>query len=104
MPPRGEPRGRGQGGGAGPRGAAPSRGRGGAAPRGRGRGAASAPAGIQVGTTQQAGHVETVGVKRPGVGRAGRGTRVMTNHFPVSIPKDIIYHYDGAPAMRDLIL
>lgn len=40
-------------------------------------------------------HVTTIGVRRPAWGSAGRGTTVSTNHFPVTIPDQVIHHYDG---------
>ncbi|KAK7695891.1 hypothetical protein QCA50_000530 [Cerrena zonata] len=75
------------------------------APRGRGRGAPilrggpslrGAPA--RVGLPNPGDHVSTVGVKRSGFGRGGHPTEVFTNHYEVSIPQGIIYHYDGIAA------
>lgn len=40
--------------------------------------------------------VATVGVKRTAFGHSGRPLTVLTNHFEVHIPKQAIYHYDGA--------
>ena len=40
-------------------------------------------------------HIQTVGVRRKGVGAAGTAVQVYTNHFGVDIPGEIIYHYDG---------
>ncbi|KZW04251.1 eukaryotic translation initiation factor 2C [Exidia glandulosa HHB12029] len=73
MPPRGGP---------GSRGGPPSSrgGRGGAIPVGPTGGIPS--------------HVQTIGVRRPGVGSAGRKLNVVTNHFGVTIPDGIIHHYD----------
>lgn len=88
--------GRGRARGAGP---APDRGRGrgrGVVTLGGGRGgspaisASSSTAGIL------AEHIQTVGVRRTAVGRAGTAVQVYTNHFGVDIPGEIIYHYDGA--------
>ncbi|KAB5595254.1 Argonaute-1 protein [Ceratobasidium theobromae] len=39
-------------------------------------------------------HVDTIGVKRPGFGKAGRPTSVLVNHFVCKIPTGMIYHYD----------
>ncbi|THH15210.1 hypothetical protein EW146_g5232 [Bondarzewia mesenterica] len=41
-----------------------------------------------------AAHVESVGVKRPNFGNSGRHIEVFTNHFAVSIPEEVIHHYD----------
>jgi eukaryotic translation initiation factor 2C len=40
--------------------------------------------------------IETIGVRRPGRGTAGRAVQVYTNHFTTTIPEEMIYHYDGA--------
>jgi eukaryotic translation initiation factor 2C len=40
-------------------------------------------------------HIGTIGVKRPGYGKAGRATTVIVNHFVCTIPTGMIYHYDG---------
>lgn len=40
-------------------------------------------------------HIQTVGVRRRGLGTAGTAVKVYTNHFAVDIPGEIIYHYDG---------
>ncbi|KAA1466451.1 argonaute-like protein [Dentipellis sp. KUC8613] len=76
MPPRA---GRGRGGPP-PRGGGPAL-RGGPAPRGAVQGLALA-------------HVESIGVKRPGFGNAGRALEVYTNHFTTDIPTETIHHYD----------
>jgi len=76
-PPRGNPRGQ-QG---------SARGRGGASLT-QGRGPAQ-------NTPSIAEHVETIGVRRPGFGTAGRPITITTNHFPCVIPEAIIHHYDG---------
>ncbi|KAL5530678.1 hypothetical protein ACEPAF_6936 [Sanghuangporus sanghuang] len=39
-------------------------------------------------------HVTTIGVKRKAHGTSGKALTVLTNHFPVTIPKSIISHYD----------
>ncbi|KAL5488099.1 hypothetical protein ACEPAI_6207 [Sanghuangporus weigelae] len=39
-------------------------------------------------------HVTTIGVKRKAYGTSGKALTVLTNHFPVTIPKNIISHYD----------
>ncbi|TFY78817.1 hypothetical protein EWM64_g5198 [Hericium alpestre] len=92
MPPRGDPgRGRGaRGGGRGGGGAGGGRGG-----RGGGRGGPPAPGG---GPPPSGGlalaHVESIGVKRPGFGNAGRAIEVFTNHFETTIPQRTIHHYD----------
>ncbi|TFY72934.1 hypothetical protein EVG20_g92 [Dentipellis fragilis] len=78
MPPRA---GRGRGGPP-PRGGGPAL-RGGPAPRG------GAVQGLALA------HVESIGVKRPGFGNAGRALEVYTNHFTTDIPTETIHHYDG---------
>ena len=40
-------------------------------------------------------HITTIGVKRTSFGTSGVARTVLTNHFPVSIPDDLIFHYDG---------
>ncbi|KAH7105502.1 eukaryotic translation initiation factor 2C [Auriculariales sp. MPI-PUGE-AT-0066] len=80
MPPRGAPGGRGRGGP--PRGGPPP-----GPPATRGGGPGAGPVAI-------ASHVQTIGVRRPSYGRGGRPLRVITNHFPVTIPESIIHHYD----------
>lgn len=73
------------------------------APRGRGRGApvlrggSSRGGGVvaRPGLPNPGNHVATIGVKRTGFGRGGHHTEVYTNHYEVSIPQGIIYHYDG---------
>ncbi|KAF5387029.1 hypothetical protein D9615_002113 [Tricholomella constricta] len=77
-PDRGAPRGRGRGGP--PRGA-----RGGA-----GRGV------IPVGLPSIGANIQTIGVKRPDYGKAGRALAVYTNSYVTSIPDHIIRHYDIA--------
>ncbi|KAG8685127.1 pre-mRNA-splicing factor cwc22, partial [Ceratobasidium sp. 395] len=89
MPPKRAkktPAGAGAGGGAGGGG-------GGGGPAG-GAGAASAAA--------PPSHVTTVGVKRPGYGKAGRPTAVLVNHFVCTIPTGTIYHYDEIGGDRAL--
>jgi eukaryotic translation initiation factor 2C len=75
-------------------------GRGGRGGRGGGRGAPRGmsnppslgpPAGV-------AGHIETIGVRRPGFGTAGRPLPIIVNSFPTTIPDGIICHYDGKSA------
>jgi len=85
MPPRiatdrGAPRG-GRGSGGPPRGA-----RGG----GAGRGA------ITVGLPSIGANIQTVGVKRPDYGTAGRPLAIVTNSFVISTPEATIRHYDIA--------
>ncbi|KAG9103625.1 hypothetical protein FRC06_009399, partial [Ceratobasidium sp. 370] len=41
-----------------------------------------------------AAHIQTVGVKRPAFGTAGRPTTVLVNHFVCTIPTGTAYHYD----------
>ncbi|KAG8746116.1 hypothetical protein FRC10_005982 [Ceratobasidium sp. 414] len=41
-----------------------------------------------------AAHIQTVGVKRPGFGTAGRPITVLVNHFVCTIPTGTAYHYD----------
>lgn len=40
-------------------------------------------------------HVQTIGVRRPGVGQGGRKIQIATNNFVCEPPQDIIHHYDG---------
>ena len=40
-------------------------------------------------------HVDTVGVRRKGFGSSGTAIKVLTNHFEVKIPSEIIHHYDS---------
>ena len=42
-----------------------------------------------------AGHVQTIGVKRPGFGSGGRSIQVTVNAFEARVTDGIIYHYDG---------
>ena len=63
--------------------------------RGRGGGGLSQSRGQPQNTPVIAKHVETIGMKRPGFGTAGRPIPVTTNHFPCVIPEAIIHHYDG---------
>ena len=74
--------------------------------RGRGRGQVIRPALGQTGGSARAPglpnpgpHVATVGVKRTGFGRGGHATEVYTNHYEVTLPQGIIYHYDGTPIL-----
>ena len=85
----GRARGRGRGGG---RGA--GAGGGGAGAVVRGGGPAGRSGGI-AGAPLPAAHVQTIGVKRKGFGTLGQVVEVMTNHFPLDIPQEIIHHYDG---------
>lgn len=41
------------------------------------------------------GHVQTIGVKRPGFGTSGRPIQVTVNAFDATVTNGIIYHYDG---------
>ena len=41
------------------------------------------------------GHIQTVGVKRPGYGTGGRTVNTIVNAFTITIPDSIICHYDG---------
>ncbi len=41
------------------------------------------------------GHVQTIGVKRPGFGTSGRPIQVTVNAFEATVTNEIIYHYDG---------
>jgi len=40
-------------------------------------------------------HISTVGVRRPGFGKAGKPMQVTANLFKTTIPNCVIYHYDG---------
>lgn len=71
-----------------------ARGRGRAAPILRG-GPSRGGAPARIGLPNPGEHVSTIGVKRTGFGRGGHPTEVFTNHYEVSIPQGIIYHYDG---------
>lgn len=59
----------------------------------RGRGGPPAPGPPSSGPLV-ASHVQTIGVRRPGYGTAGKPLKVVTNHFGVTIPEGIIHHYD----------
>ncbi|KAF9254198.1 hypothetical protein L218DRAFT_578030 [Marasmius fiardii PR-910] len=59
-----------------------------------GRGNQSAPSQGLVQFGPPSANVSTVGVKRPGHGRAGRTTKLLTNAWVIGIPKTMIYHYD----------
>ncbi|KAF7327058.1 Argonaute-like protein [Mycena kentingensis (nom. inval.)] len=112
--------GRGGGGGGGGRGNAPGGGRGaslagggggggrggprGAAPRGghTARGGALAPLRTFLPFSAPyaliilvAGHITTVGVRRPAFGSAGRSIQVIVNALSTTIPEGSIFHYDG---------
>lgn len=76
---------RGRGGGRGARG-----GGSGGGGRGGGRGGGGAAGSLNIAL-----HVQTVGVKRPGYGTAGRPITVIANAFETPIPGKIIRHYDG---------
>ncbi|KAG9088956.1 hypothetical protein FRC07_012443, partial [Ceratobasidium sp. 392] len=65
-------------------------------------GAGSGAAGGTGGTAPPPSHVGTVGVKRPGYGKAGRSTAVVVNHFVCTIPTGTIYHYDEIGGDRAL--
>jgi eukaryotic translation initiation factor 2C len=119
MPPRGAPRGEGARGGppgrgGPPRGGGPPGGRGGGpaavppsfrgrggpparggAPAGRGGGSAGAGTALVPGIVPGY-DIETIGVRRPGRGTAGRALKVFTNHYSTTIPEEMIYHYDGS--------
>ncbi|EIN10450.1 argonaute-like protein [Punctularia strigosozonata HHB-11173 SS5] len=77
-----------------PRGSSPS-GRGRGAPTRGGapsiRGGASSAGAVLPSTSD---HITTIGVKRTAFGRAGRPLTVFTNHFEVTIPENVIMHYD----------
>ncbi|ESK90827.1 argonaute-like protein [Moniliophthora roreri MCA 2997] len=105
-PPRGRgdrgtppPRGRGDRGtppprGRGDRGTPPPRERGGTPQGGRG----GPPAGqgtLQAGPVASAHVTATVGVRRPGYGKAGTGIKVSTNACQVTVPQGSVYHYDA---------
>ncbi|CAL1700780.1 unnamed protein product [Somion occarium] len=75
-------------------------------PRGRGRGAPALRGrggGPSIGSVPSSGpgipnqgdHIATVGVKRSAFGSSGRAIEVFTNHYEVSIPQGMIYHYDA---------
>ncbi|KAF9035930.1 argonaute-like protein [Panaeolus papilionaceus] len=79
MPPRVQPhRGRGQ-----PRSVAGS--------AGRGRGAAGE---ASSGAESIAGHIDTVGVRRQGVGVGGRAINIKVNAFEARVTDEVIRHYD----------
>jgi len=40
-------------------------------------------------------HITTVGVRRPGFGKAGKPMQVTANLFKTTMPNRVIYHYDG---------
>lgn len=42
-----------------------------------------------------AGHVETIGVRRPNYGTVGRVVPILVNSFRTTVPQSIIRHYDG---------
>jgi len=86
--------------------AAPSRGqppslRGTRGGSGRGRGGGASRGGSSRPQAQSSGravaeHIQTVGVKRPDYGRAGRPIGLIVNAFPVSHSEGTIFHYDVA--------
>ncbi|KAG6333722.1 hypothetical protein ID866_5365 [Astraeus odoratus] len=95
--------GRGGGGGGGP---GPGRGGGGGPGRGggAGRGGRGMPPPAATGGTSAApstvlpeAHVQAVGVRRSGYGKAGRPITVTSNFFNISLPKGNIHHYDAQP-------
>ncbi|KAG8980827.1 hypothetical protein FRB95_001180 [Tulasnella sp. JGI-2019a] len=99
MPPKETQGGRGRGGRGGPRGGGGGergggggRGRGGGGGGGGGRGGGPASG---AGGSAPAGHLETVGIKRPSYGRAGNAIRVRTNLFEMKLDSPIIHHYDA---------
>lgn len=48
-------------------------------------------------------HVQTIGVRRPGIGTAGRALKVITNHWEVtSAPDTLVYQYDGMFLLPDV--
>ncbi|KAJ8698381.1 hypothetical protein PTI98_005094 [Pleurotus ostreatus] len=89
--PRGRGGGRGARGGGGGGAGRGGGGRGGGGARG-GRGGGGA--GAATGSLDIASHVQTVGVKRPSYGTAGRPVTVIANAFETPIPGKIIRHYD----------
>ncbi|KAK2460730.1 hypothetical protein APHAL10511_007200 [Amanita phalloides] len=119
MPPRAAPRGnppgpgqRGGRGGGGGRGDGGGRGRGDGGGRGgrgdgrggRGRGAPRGGGAPHPGSPQATGsalvaipdHIQTIGVKRPDYGKAGRPLPLLVNAFPVVTNSEkMIYHYDA---------
>ncbi|TFK69578.1 argonaute-like protein [Pluteus cervinus] len=85
MPPRSNPKPKATGGGSRP---GPARGGPGGGGAGRGGG------GIGLASTPSAGHITTVGVRRPGYGSGGNEVDVLINAYPVTIPQANIHHYD----------
>ncbi|KAF8313410.1 Piwi-domain-containing protein [Clavulina sp. PMI_390] len=49
-------------------------------------------------------NVQAIGVRRPGFGKAGRPSKIKSNHFLAEIPQDIIHHYDVVILPSDKIL
>ncbi|KAF8963810.1 argonaute-like protein [Flammula alnicola] len=83
MPPRNAP---GRGG--------PGRGRGNTPPLAGGRGGGAGRGSRPGGPPSAAAHVNTIGVRRPGFGTAGRAIRIKVNSFELTHEDDDISHYD----------
>ncbi|KAK7021928.1 hypothetical protein VNI00_017157 [Paramarasmius palmivorus] len=76
------------------RGSTPASSRGGPPLAGRG-GQLARQGTLQVGPTASAVTTSTTGVRRPGLGKAGRSAKVFINALDISIPGSLIYHYDA---------
>ncbi|KAH9077150.1 argonaute-like protein [Lactarius deliciosus] len=72
----------------------PGRGHRGGPRDGRGGGGRGSSPGHS-GTSTQAAHVRTIGVRRTGKGTAGWPVKVLTNNFAIELNQGTIYHYDG---------
>ncbi|KAG8867108.1 hypothetical protein FRB97_003547, partial [Tulasnella sp. 331] len=70
-----------------------ARGRGGRG--GGGGGGRGGAAGARGGHAAPAGHLTTVGIKRPSYGRAGNAIKVRTNLFEMKLDSPILYHYEA---------
>ena len=57
--------------------------------------APAAPAGQMLGAILPASHVSTVGVRRTAFGKVGKVVNILVNAFPTTVPRGMIYHYDG---------
>jgi eukaryotic translation initiation factor 2C len=84
----------------------------GGAPRGGGtassgraaHGVGAARGGLQIGLPTSGAHITTVGVRRPDFGTAGKPFPICVNSFVTTIPKGLIYRYEGASITNRFIL
>jgi hypothetical protein len=67
-------------------------------------GVGAARGGLQIGLPTSGAHITTVGVKRPDFGTAGKPFPICVNSFVTTIPKGLIYRYEGASITNRFIL